>query len=55
MTLTLEEIKERIVKLYDPDDIVEALELNTEELLDAFEDKLADNIDKFNGDLEDGD
>ncbi len=47
MTLTLEEAKERIVNQYDPDDIVEALEISSEELLDMFEDKLSDNRYKF--------
>ena len=41
--LTLEELKERIVSLYDPDLIVEILEITTEELLDAFEEKLLVN------------
>lgn len=48
MNLTLQELKEKIVQLYDPDDIVEALELSTEELLDAFEDKLIEQVNKFN-------
>jgi len=39
--------------MYDPDDIIEALEISTEELLNAFEDKLADNVIKFEGDLTD--
>ena len=47
MTLTLEEIKERIVLEYDPDLIIEVLEITTQELLDNFEDKLIDNLYKF--------
>jgi len=39
MSLTLEEIKERLLKIYDPDDLLEALEISSEELLDRFEDK----------------
>ena len=38
--LTLEEIKERILKLYDPDDLLEGLQITAEEILDRFEDKL---------------
>ena len=53
MNLTLAELKEKIVQLYDPDDIIEALEISTEELLDAFEEKLADNVLKFEDDLND--
>lgn len=52
MTYTLEELKERILENYDPDDIVEALELSTEDLLDAFEQKLIDNLHKFSEELE---
>tara|TARA_R110000744_G_scaffold49333_1_gene107158 strand:- start:308 stop:469 length:162 start_codon:yes stop_codon:yes gene_type:complete len=47
VTLTLEEIKERIVLEYDPDLIIEVLEITTQELLDNFEDKLIDNLYKF--------
>lgn len=46
-TLTLEELKERIIDEYDPDLVVEALEITTEELLEHFEDKLLCKIDKF--------
>ena len=53
MNLTLDEIKEKIVQIYDPDDILEALEITTEELLNAFEDKLVENVIKFEGDLTD--
>lgn len=51
MSLTVEELKERILATYDPDDIVEIFQLNTEDLLDRFEDKMLYYIDKF--DLED--
>jgi hypothetical protein len=52
MSLTLEEIKERLLRLYDPDDLVEALQISAEELLDRFEDKLLKNIEEFHEDLE---
>ena len=45
--LTLEETKERILKLYDPDDLLEALQINSEEILERFEDKLINRLDKF--------
>ena len=37
MSLTLGEIKEKLLKLYDPDDLLEALEITSEELLDRFD------------------
>ena len=52
MSLTLEEIKERLLRFYDPDDLLEALQISSEELLDRFEDKLLIRLDKFQEDLE---
>ncbi len=40
MSLTLEEIKERLLKTMDPDDLLEVLQITSEEMLDRFEDKL---------------
>ena len=47
MTLTTDEIIERIVQRYDPDDLVDALEITTEEIMDVpyFVDKLLDTLD----------
>lgn len=50
--LTLEETKERLLKSYDVDDLVEALDVSPEELLDRFEDKLINRLDKFNEELQ---
>jgi hypothetical protein len=55
MSLTLEEIKERLLKTYDPDDLLEALEITSEELLDRFEDKLINRLDIFEEELEEED
>lgn len=52
MSLTLEEIKEKLLRFYDPDDLLEALQISSEELLDRFEDKLLLRLDKFQEDLE---
>lgn len=52
MSLTLEEIKERLLRLYDPDDLIEALQISAEDLLDRFEDKLLKKIEEFQEDLE---
>ena len=49
--LTLEEIKERILKVYDPDDLLEGLQITAEEILDRFEDKLINRLDQFEEDL----
>lgn len=51
--LTLEETKERILKTYDPDDLLEALQINSEEILERFEDKLINRLEKFWEDIED--
>ena len=52
MSLTLEEIKERLLRLYDPDDLIEALKISAEDLLYRFEDKLLKHIEEFQEDLE---
>jgi hypothetical protein len=52
MSLTLEEIKERLLKVYDPEDFLEALEITSEQLLDRFEDKLLNRLDIFAEELE---
>ena len=53
MSLTQEEIKEKILHLYDPDDLLEALQISSEEILDRFEDKLIRKLDQFTEELED--
>jgi hypothetical protein len=53
MSLTLEEIKERLLKTFDPDDLLEALQITSEEILDRFEDKLINRLDVFEEELED--
>ena len=52
MSLTLEEIKERLLQHYDPDDLLEALQISSEEILDRFEDKLLRKLDQFTEELE---
>jgi len=39
--------------LYDPDDLLEALQISSEEILDRFEDKLIRKLDEFTEELED--
>ena len=50
---TMEEIKERLLQRYDPDDLVESLDLSSEEILDRFEDKLINKLEYFEQELED--
>jgi hypothetical protein len=45
--LTLTELKERVIQEYDPDLLLEVLEITTEELLERFEDKFIENIESF--------
>jgi hypothetical protein len=52
MSLTLEEIKERLLKTLDPDDLLEALQITSEEILERFEDKLINRLDMFEHELE---
>jgi len=52
MSLTLEEIKERLLKTFDPDDLLEALQITSEQILDRFEDKLINRLDVFEQELE---
>ena len=52
MSLTLEEVKERLLKTFDPDDLLEALQITSEEILERFEDKLINRLDVFEQELE---
>ena len=52
MSLTMEEIKERLLRAYDPDDFLESLEITSEEILDRFEDKLINRLEQFAEELE---
>ena len=51
-TLTQQDLKELIVENYDPDVVIELLDLSTETLLDRFEDVMWDRRYQF-GDLYD--
>ena len=51
MSLTMFEIKEKLLERYEVDDLVEALSVTSEELLDRFEDKLINRLDGFEEDL----
>ena len=44
MSLTMDEVIERILKRYDAEDLLEALDISSEELLDRFEDKFINRL-----------
>ena len=52
MSRTLAEVREYIEAHFDPDDLVEIFEINTEELLDRFEDKMIYYMYKFEEEIE---
>jgi len=49
----MDEIREKILDRYDPDDLIDLLELTSEELLDRFEDKLINRLAQFEEELQD--
>ena len=51
--LTMDEIREKILDRYDHDDLIDLLELTSEELLDRFEDKLINRLEQFEEELQD--
>ena len=53
MSKTLDEICGILLVRYDPDEIVDLLEISTEEILEKFDFKIAERYDKLNEDLED--
>ena len=53
MPLTLEELKERIAERMDEDSILEALNIDSYQLVEAFSDLIEENYDKLSNQLED--
>lgn len=51
--LTMDEIREKILDRYDPDDLIDFLELTSSEILDRFEDKLINRLEMFEEELKD--
>ena len=47
MALTLEELKQLLKERVDPDLLLEELNISTEELVDRFEDKIAQRFNKL--------
>ncbi len=55
MSLTMDEIIERILKRYDAEDLLEALDISSEELLDRFEDKFINRLHLFEAEVDEED
>ena len=47
MKITLDVLKQRVAERYDPDYLVDVLDISSEELLEAFELKLIEKQDEF--------
>jgi len=52
MTLTIEELKDKLQRI-DEVTLLETLEINSEMLVEAFEDKIIEQYDALAGDIED--
>tara|TARA_R100000808_G_scaffold442_5_gene2345 strand:- start:31 stop:198 length:168 start_codon:yes stop_codon:yes gene_type:complete len=49
---TLDELREKLLTRYEIDDIIELLDINSEELVDRFEDKVINRIEKIQREIE---
>jgi len=54
MSLTQAEIVEKLLHRYDPEDIIELLDISAEELLDRFEDKLINRFEQLEEEVSEG-
>jgi hypothetical protein len=55
MSLTLDELKEKLTERYDPDMLIEVLKLSSDELVEAFEFRILEMFDKLEEEFEDED
>ena len=51
MSLTMDEIKERVLTRYDIDDLLTLLDVTAEEIVDRFEDKFINRLALFEEEL----
>lgn len=51
--LTLEELKTRLATKFDPNDLLELLNITSEELVEAFADRIEEKQDKLREELND--
>ena len=49
---TLDELREKLLTRYEIDDIIELLDINSEELVDRFEDKVINRIEKIQREID---
>lgn len=49
---TFPELKEWLIKTFDPDELVELLDISSEQLIDRFEDKVEERFERLSKDLE---
>jgi|TARA_R110002020_G_C15665554_1_gene717267 hypothetical protein len=49
---TLDELREKLLTRYEIDDIIELLDISSEELVDRFEDKVINRIEKLQLEIE---
>jgi len=52
MSLTMDEIRERVLTRYDIDDLLTLLDVTAEEIVDRFEDKFINRLALFEEELE---
>ena len=52
MSLTMDEIKEKLLVRYDANFLLESLDISSEELLARFEDKLLNRLDTFEEEMD---
>ena len=52
MTLTLQEVKEKLAEQYDEVTLLEILEINSYDIVEAFLEKIEEKYDKLTEDLE---
>ncbi|MDE1816602.1 MAG: hypothetical protein KGL35_13580 [Bradyrhizobium sp.] len=52
MTLTLQEVKEKLAEQYDEVTLLEILEINSYDIVEAFFEKIEEKYDKLTEDLE---
>jgi len=53
MSLTQAEIVEKLLQRYDPEDLLELLDISSEELLDRFEDKVINRFEQLEEEVDD--
>ena len=52
MSLTMDEIKERVLTRYDIDDLLTLLDVTAEEIVDRFEDKFINRLQVFEAEVD---